>query len=488
MDVYKTFLDAANKQPNKTALIHKDREVKFSEAAKDVNRLANAFKEMGMRKGEKLAIFLSNSIEYVYSMIASLGLGVTVIPLDMSLKMEELKNILSHAEADYLITKENLDFDLPHLKGIIYDIEDLINKSEKSPIDEKISEEDIAFIFYTSGTTGRSKAVPLTYKQLDSPIAVYDYNKILEDCLVVVCYVPLSHTGGLSYLLMFVKIGSTLILGERFSPSRFLDDIETYKVTATWVPPSILEAILRSREIDKFSLKSLKIIIYFGAPASPEFIKKVKEKFGCPWVTGLGLTETAGPFVVYCSKNAPEKQFKKGIMGKVPPWVKVKTIDEMEKELPPGEIGEILVKGYFVMSGYYKEPELTREVLRDGWLYTGDLGYLDEEGYLYITGRKKDVIITGGLSVYANEVEFVISQHQKVKEVAVIGTPDKLRGEVVKAVVVSKNGTRLFPREIISFCKKRLPGYKVPKLVEFKKDLPKTPLGKVKKLELERIK
>lgn len=485
MDVYKTFLNSAKKQPDKIALIHKDRKVKFSEAEEDIGRLASAFKEMGMKKGEKLAIFLPNSIEYVYSMIASLALGVIVVPLDISVKMAELKNILLHAEVNYLITKENLDFDLPNLKGIIYDIEDLINKSEKVPVDEKISEEHTAFIFYTSGTTGRPKAVPLTYRHLDSPIAVYDYNKVLEDCSVVVCYVPLSHIGGLSYLLMFIKIGSTLILGERFSPSRFLGDIETYKVTATWVPPSILEAILRSREIDKFSLKSLKIIIYFGAPASPEFIKKVKEKLGCPWATGLGLTETGGPFVVYCSKNAPEKQFKKGIMGKVPPWAEVKIIDEEGNPLlATGQIGEILVKGYFVMPGYYKEPELTSEVLKDGWLYTGDLGYLDEEGYLYITGRKKETIIVGGLNVYANEVEFVISEHPKVEEVAVVGVSDKLRGEVVKAVVVSKNGARLSPKEIISFCKKRLPSYKVPRLIEFRKDLPKTALGKIKKAEL----
>ena len=483
MNVYELFLDTAKKYPDKLALIHRERKVTFLKASKDIKRLISAFKEMGMKKGEKIAIFLPNSIEYVYSMIASLALGIVVIPLDISLKREELRNILLHVEADYLISKENLDFNLPYIKRIIYNIEDLINKSGNVPISEEIAQRDTAFIFYTSGTTGHPKAVPLTFKHLDSPVAALDYAKVLEYCLVTVCYVPFSHTGGLVYLLTFIKAGSTLIIRENFSPIRFLKDIETYKVTVSWVPPSILEAILRLKEIDRFSLKSLKLIVYFGAPASPNLIKRVKERFPhLYWATGLGLTETSGPFVVYCSKNAPQKQFKRGIMGKVPPWAKVKIIDETKNELPFGEIGEIIIKGYFVMKGYYNEPELTKEVLRDGWLYTGDLGYLDEDGYLYIAGRKKDVIITGGLNVYANEVEFIISEHPKVAEVAVVGVPDSLRGEVVKAVIVPKGNIKR--EEIISYCRKRLAGYKVPRIIEFRENLPKTASGKIKKAGL----
>jgi len=484
MDIYKAFLNSAKKQPDKIALIHKDKKVKFSQAAKDVNRLAYAFKEMGMKKGEKLAVFLPNSIEYVYTYLSALGLGITVVPIDISFKPEELENILSHAEVSYLVAEKALKFNFPYFKRTIADIHKLIDASEEKPIDVPIDEEDRAIIFYTSGTTGRPKAVPLTYRHFNSPLGSIKYAlKDYEIYNVLACYVPLSHSGGFIYPLLLANVGSSLVLGERFSPIRFLKDIETYKVTISWVPPSILEAVLRSKGIDTLSLKSLKCIVYFGAPASPGLLKEFEERFPhVNAITGWGPTESAPPNVVLSPDDPKEKRFKRGIMGKVPPWIKTKIVDDKGNSLPNGQTGEILLKGYFVMPGYYKEPELTEEVIKDGWLYTGDLGYLDEEGYLYIVGRKKDVIITGGLNVYPNDVEFVISEHPKVAEVAVVGVPDELRGEVVKAVIVPKE--KLKKEEIIFYCRKRLANYKVPKIIEFRKSLPKTALGKIKKAEL----
>jgi len=485
MDIYNTLLKTAKRYPKKSAIIFKNKSEDFTELINNINGLMEALKGLGIKRGEKIAIWLPNCPEYVHLYLAALSLGVTVVPLDVSLPSTELASILKHAEANYLIAKKDIRLEIPSLKKVITEIDGSIKRDGIRPEDINIREEELAVIIYTSGTTGRPKAVPLTYRHLDSPISTLRYFDYIEDLSVLACYIPFSHAGGLVYLLMLVCTGSTLVLGGRFSPKRFLRDVEAYKVTGSWLPPSILEAILGEEEINRVSLDSLRLIVYFGAPGHPRIFREFEGRFPhVRGITGWGLTESSAPNVLLPKDTPPEKKYKRGIIGKPAPWVEIKIVDDRGNPLPKGKIGEILLKGWFVMDGYYKEPELTSEVLRDGWLYTGDLGYLDEDGYLYITGRKKETIIVGGLNVYANEVEFVISEHPRVEEVAVVGVFDKLRGEVVKAVVVSKNGTSLSPQEIISFCRKRLPGYKVPKLVEFRKYLPKTSSGKIKKSEL----
>jgi len=291
----------------------------------------------------------------------------------------------------------------------------------------------------------------LTYRHLDSPVMTLDYFGYLDKFNSMLCPVPFSHEGGLVYILFHISNGSTLVINKRFIPSRFLRDIESYNVELTFVPPAMLEALLRSSEIDKVSLKSLKFVVFFGAPGRPTLLKEFVERFPhITGVTGWGLTESSAPNVIV-PINAPlEKRFKKGILGKPVPWIDIKIIDNKGNPLPNGQIGEILLKGWVIMKGYYNERELTKEVLRDGWLYTGDLGYLDEDGYLYIA--------------------------------AVVGVPDSLRGEVVKAVIVPKGNIKR--EEIISYCRKRLAGYKVPRIIEFRENLPKTASGKIKKAEL----
>ncbi|HOK55959.1 MAG TPA: AMP-binding protein, partial [bacterium] len=245
----------------------------------------------------------------------------------------------------------------------------------------------------------------------------------------------------------------------------------------TFLVPTMFIGMLNLEVFEKFHLPKLRWAAVFGAPYSPDVIKKFNKV--CPQaklLSGYGLTETAAPNVL-----PPLEDVRFGSVGKPVPWIEVKIVDEDGVEVPKGEVGEIIMKGWPVTPGYYNQPDLTAQVIRDGWLYTGDLGKFDNDGYLYIVGRKKDVIIVGGLNVYATEVEGVIYKHPKVKEVAVVGVPDKIRGEAIKAVIVPKEGEELTESEIKNYCREHLATYKVPSIIEFRNELPKTGSGKIKK-------
>ncbi len=482
MDIYKLFFQMARQQPGKLAFVFKGETISFSHALVRVNQIGHTLEKLGLKRGEKLAIWLPNCPLYIMAYLATFGLGATVIPIDIMATRDEVVRILNHGEASILITNrapEIKDY-VPSLRYIISDFDKFLSP-DKTSLPGIRDEEDNALIIYTSGTTGQQKGVMLTYKNLGFPIMTFDYFDIKPDCIL--CAVPFSHEAGSLHTLFQASMGSTLVILERFIPGKFLKYIEKYKADLLFAPPAIIEALLKTTEIEKASLKSLKWIAPFGAPCHPRVFQAFIKMFPhINVITGYGLTESSAPNVILPIDAPLEKRIKKGILGRPAPWVKVKVVDDKGNELPTGKIGEILLKGPFVMKGYYNEGELTKEVLRDGWLYTGDLGYLDEDGYLYIAGRKKDVIITGGLTVYANEVEFIISEHPKVAEVAVVGVPDSLRGEVVKAVIVPKGNIKR--EEIISYCRKRLAGYKVPRIIEFRENLPKTASGKIKKAEL----
>ena len=340
-----------------------------------------------------------------------------------------------------------------------------------------IDENSIAAIFYTSGTTGIPKGVIWTYRHLDSPLAtLFDHYHYFEERDVCICPIPFSHNGGIVGILLILKDVKVVVM-EFYHPLELLRNLEKYKVTGTFLVPTMFIGMLNLEEFDKVQLPHLRWAAVFGAPYSPDVIKKFNK--ACPQaklLSGYGLTESAAPNVL-----PPLDNVKFGSVGKPVPWVEVKIVDEDGVEVPRGEVGEIIMKGWPITPGYYNQPDLTAQVIKDGWLYTGDLGKFDEDGYLYIVGRKKEVIIVGGLNVYATEVEGVIYKHPKVKEVAVVGVPDKLRGEAVKAVIVPKEGEEITELEIKNFCREHLASYKIPTIIEFRKELPKTGSGKIRK-------
>jgi acyl-CoA synthetase (AMP-forming)/AMP-acid ligase II len=297
----------------------------------------------------------------------------------------------------------------------------------------------------------------------------------------MLCALPFSHIAGLMAIQLGVYYINTIVFMERFAPLEFLKNIEKHKVTYFYLVPSMYYAILQLKEFEKFNLSSLRWIDVFGAPSNPEALRRFHQY--CPHVNffnGWGLTETTGAFVI-----TPIGCEKLESVGKPPPWAEIKIVDDNDKEVPMGEIGEIVVRSWVVMQGYYKDEEETKKVMRNNWFYTGDLGKFDEQGYLYVLGRKKEMIKVSGEIVYAAEVESVISKHLQVKEVAVVGVADQLRGEIVKAVVVPKAEANLKEEDIRYFSKEHLAHFKIPSIVEFRDELPKNRVGKVDKTKLK---
>ena len=292
---------------------------------------------------------------------------------------------------------------------------------------------------------------------------------------------PLLHAGGLVYLQNCIFFAITLVLMERFVPVEFLKNIEKYKVTCFHMVPSMYYALLQLKEFEKYDLSSIRWVNVFGAPNSPEAIRRFRTY--CPnakLLNGWGLTETNAPNTV-----TPLGSDKIESIGRPAPWINMRLVDDKDHEVAQGEVGEIVLKGWVVMEGYYKDSALTAEVLKDGWFHTGDLGRRDAEGMYYIAGRKKDMIKVSGQIVFPAEIEEAIHKHPLVKEVGVIGVEDPLRGELVRAFVVLKENNALSEQDLKQFCRQHLAHFKLPHKIVFVDSLPKTRTGKVDKTLLK---
>ena len=497
MNIANVLISTTKKFHSKPAVIFKDQPISFLALSDNVFKLANALLKSGIKKSDKAAIYLPNNPEYIYSYLALFSLGATVVPLDYMLTEDELVSCLSHCQAKLLIAKEkealsleNLKKRVPGLENIIVLEEsknnfklfqDVLNSARPLPVEIEINDRDPALIMYTSGTTGSPKGILLNYKHLDGSPKAMEYFVDLTDKDVKISALPLSHSAGLIYIQNCICYGITLVLMERFQPLEFLKNIQKYKVTCFHLVPSMYYAILHLKEFESFDLSSLRWLVVFGAPSDPHSLRRFQQY--CPQahlLNGWGLTETCPPNTVI-----PLGSKKIESVGKPAPWVEVKIVSDEDNELPQGQVGEIVISGWVVMEGYYQDPKTTSEVIKNGWFHTGDLGKFDQEGFLYIVGRKKDMIKVSGEIVYSFEVENVLLKHPAIQEAAVVGMPDKLRGELVKAFVVSKKALEVKPEDIRSFCRQHLAHFKVPHEVEFRDSLPKTPSGKIQKERLK---
>jgi long-subunit acyl-CoA synthetase (AMP-forming) len=395
-------------RPDKPAVIFHDQNITYRQLQTQSLSLAAGLSSLGLAKADKVAIFLPNIPEYIYSFLGIFSLRAICVPLDFMLTEEEIINFINHSESKVLIAQERRGIDFGHIQGSCPGLEKIVIlgldlsgrfitweslfKESATPPKVEINTSDHAAIFYTSGSTGHPKGVLLTYSHLDNPIEVVDYflKPVVDDSFLLPG-VPFSHVAGLDYMLFMLYFGTTLVLMERFHPLEFLRTLEKYKSTIFCIVPSMYVAILSLKEYDKFDLSSLRYAVVFGAPSSPVLLERFHKV--CPrafLLNGWGMTETSAP-----NSFLPTQTKTKEIpnTGKFPPGTEVKIVDGDGNTHGDDEDGELWIKGKAIMVGYYKEPELTRDVLtRDGWLKTGDIARRDKAGRHYIVGRKKEMI------------------------------------------------------------------------------------------------
>lgn len=492
MNVRKLLDQNASTYADKPALIFQDAPISFALLREEVYKLANALKSQGVRKGDKIGLYLPNCPQYVYAYLACFCLGATGVPLDFMLKDDELISCLDHSEAKLLIAKDKTAVSLENIQSSVASIQKVltIESEEYSTLvaeasmdleDVAIAETDPCLIMYTSGTTGKPKGILLTYKHLEGSPAAMDHFVDLTDKDIKLCPIPLSHIGGFIYIQNCILFGISLVLMDRFNPFKFLENVSKYRVTCFHIVPPMYNAILTLKQIEHFDLSSLRWVVVFGAPSSPEILERFHQY--CPnakLLNGWGMTETCPPNTV-----TPMDSDNIASIGKPAPHCDIKILDDKDQEVPAGTIGEITISGWVVMDCYYKDPEATALMKKDGRLYTGDLGRFDENGFLYIVGRKKEMIKVGGQIVYAPEVESAFYKNESVAEVAVIGIPDQMKGEAVKAFIVLKEGIEMTPEDLRYFAREHLANFKVPSEIEIRSELPKNRTGKIDKETLK---
>jgi acyl-CoA synthetase (AMP-forming)/AMP-acid ligase II len=494
MDIIKILTEKAQNLKDKPAFIFREQPINFLELKDNSLKLASSLSAQGVKPGDKVAVYLPSCPEYVYSYLAIWALGAVAVPLDFMLTLDELSSCISHCQAKLVIMKPKPNLSLatlkencPQLQNIIISqeriegclsFEELLHQEKTDLTKAQIKDSDDAIIFYTSGTTGKPKGVLINYLQLEAPPKSMDFfvGGIKEDDITL-CALPFSHLGGLIYIQNCIFHGLTVVLMERFIPLEFIKNIQNYKVTCFWIVPSMYYAFLQLKEFETFDLSSLKWIVTFGASNAPEALRRFHQF--CPkadLLNGWGLTETNAPTVVL-----PRGSNKIESVGRPAPWIEVKVFSDDDKELPQGQVGEIVVKSWVVTSGYYKDAQLTSETIRNGWFHTGDLGRFDAEGYLYIVGRKKEMIKVAGEIVFEPEVEAALQKHPDIAEAAVIGVADRLRGEVPKAFISFKEGKSLDEENLKHFLRQHLAHFKIPHYFEFLETLPKNRIGKIDK-------
>ncbi|MBU1124719.1 MAG: acyl--CoA ligase [Candidatus Omnitrophica bacterium] len=486
------------KNPDKAAIIFKDQRITFRVLYNRSFRLAENLIRQGIQKGDTVAVYLPNWPEYIISYLAVWFVGATVVPLDFMLTQDELSSCISHAEAKALIAKSKPSVSWDALKEACPQLATVIlcheNKepyfsfevfTDGSPLQTAgicVKPNDYAIIFYTSGTTGKPKGVLISYQQLEAPPKNVDFfvqSDIRPDDIAL-CALPFSHLGGLIFIQELLVNGTTMVLMERFAPTEFLRLIQSHKVNWFWLVPSMYYALLQMKEFESYDLSTLRWLVIFGAPSSPSAIRRFHAH--CPHAHlyhGWGLTETNAPTVVL-----PTGSTKIESVGRPAPWIEIKIFDENDLESSQGSIGEIVVKSWVVTDGYFKDPQLTEQTIRNGWFHTGDLGRIDSDGYLYIVGRKKEMIKVAGEIVFEPEVEAVLHKHEDIAEAAVIGVADKMRGEVPKAFVVLRSENKLTEDQLRYFLREHLAHFKIPHYFEFCDSLPKNRAGKIDKEKL----
>jgi acyl-CoA synthetase (AMP-forming)/AMP-acid ligase II len=500
---------AAQRFGDRPAWIDGDTRVTFRRAEARVNRLAHALLALGARPGDRIAMLMPNCSQGLETILAPMKAGMAVVPMNMRLHPDEHAYMLEDSGARVLVYAEELREHLASVRARLtgverfvclgqgargdLELEELVaGAPREDPPDVAIEPDAMAWLFYTSGTTGHPKGAMLTHRalltmaqqflQLAPPRGPDD---------VVLHAAAITHGSGcLLFHHLAAGAANAFPAARSFDPPRIFEAIARQRATTMFLVPTMINTLLAAdADRRRFDVSSLHTVIYGGAPMYVEHLESALAAFGPVFVQIFGqgeapMTVTLLPKAEHVTGGDPVRVRRLASAGRETPAVRVRIVDEDDRPRPPGEMGEIAARGDLVMKGYWNKPDATAETLRGGWLHTGDIGYLDEDGYLYITDRKKDMIISGGSNVYPREIEEVICRHPGVFEVAVIGVPDARWGEATKALVVARAGQRVSEADIVEHCRRHLASYKKPQSVEFLDALPKNAYGKVLKREL----
>jgi acyl-CoA synthetase (AMP-forming)/AMP-acid ligase II len=491
--------------PEKIAYMSDSQTITFSQFNERINRLYGYLGKKGLKKGDRVAVLSYTRPEYMEVFGVAEKSGLITVPVNWRLKGEELAYQFSDSGATVLIVqapflgavKEIRDrIGIRHYVCIgdkpegMENYEEVLAGNEPVEPDEDIRDDDVVYIIYTSGTTGVPNGAMITHggqrecsRSMAIEVGIRRVEKHLEG-------MTLFHIGPRSFLFPIFHRGCTNYLVERFDAKTFMEIIERERITTTELVPTQIAMMLDLPDQEKYDTSSLNTVFYAGMPMPVAVLKRGIERFGRVFVQGFGQTET-GPLITcfcreYHNPDGDETDLKRlGSCGQPAIDVEVRIVDEADVEVGRNEVGEILAKHAWTMKGYWNKADLTARTMKDGWVRTGDMGYMDEDGFLYIVDRKKDMIISGGENIYPREIEEVLYSHPAVREAAVIGVPSEKWGEDVKAVIALKSGFIATDQEIIDFCKDRLAAYKKPKSIDFMDELPKTGSGKIYKRPLK---
>lgn len=453
-------------------------------------RLSDALGQRGLGHGDRLAILDRNGVEYLESYFAAGSAGMCLVPLNFHLKPADIAFRLRHSEAKALLVGEEflpLLRALPDEPGLVPkeriwvigraadfpSYEELMAEGSSRPADRQVNPEDILYIGYTSGTTGMPKAAMISHRAI---VVGYLYKALeygLDESDVSLCPGPFWHSAPRDFASLAIYLGGCCVVARGFGPREYLRMVEQHCVTFSFMVPTMFQMLASVDEATDAS--SLRVLISGGSPLSTALKEKVIARFGPILHEFYGATETR----IITSISACELERKPRSVGRPARDVEIRVLDESRTEVPTGEVGEVFVRGPGLFSGYLGDPERTSNSFHGDWFSLGDLGRLDDEGYLYLVDRKQDMIISGGENIYPNDVEEVLLAFPGVKEAAVIGVPDAIWGELVVAIIVPEPGFALDSAALTQFCGARLPSYMMPRRVEIVESLPRNAVGKV---------
>lgn len=481
--------------PEKAAIIYQGSRISYRTVYERANILANFFIAMGLKKGDRVGLMLQKTPEALISFFGVAVAGGIVFPVDYNQTRDSVEFILSLTKPTVVITDERFQNLFPRLEGHCSDEktivigpkstnqckswEDVFARTSLDPPGVEIQDDDVVYLNFTSATTGLPKGAMTTHANIYwNTLSAVESLGLTEDDIHLCMFPVFMHPHELFARPLY--LGGTIVLTDSIYPKSIATLISEHRVTCMMATASIYDTLSRIPSSSALDLSSLRIPESGGMYTHPTLMQKFRERFGVPIIPVWGSTETSGIALV----TPVQGEQRPGSMGKLSPYYQVKVVGENGEELPPDEVGEMAVRGPGVCSGYYNQPEETEIYMQDGWFLPGDMVKADRDGYYYFASRKTGMMKVAGVKVFPLEIETVLLNHPKIEEAAVVKIQDRLRGEVPKAVIVAKDGVELSKDEILKYCEEKLPRCKIPSIIEFRSELPKTPGGKILYREL----